>query len=30
LAEEEINKATEPIEMAPYDIVTLRASIPGK
>jgi alpha-mannosidase len=30
LAEEEVTKVTEPIEMAAYDIVTLRASLPGK
>jgi alpha-mannosidase len=30
MAEEEINKATDPIEMTAYDIVTLRASIPEK
>jgi alpha-mannosidase len=30
LAEEKIDKATGSIEMAAYDIVTLRASIPGK
>jgi alpha-mannosidase len=30
MAEEEINKVTGPIEMSAYDIVTLRASIPGK
>ena len=30
LAEEQVSKVTEPIEMAAYDIVTLRAPIPGK
>ena len=30
LAEEQVRKVTEPIEMAVYDIITLRASIPGK
>jgi len=30
LAEEEVSKTTGPIEMAAYDIVTLRASLPGR
>ena len=30
LAEEEVSKTTGPIEMAAYEIVTLRASLPGK
>jgi len=30
LAEEQVSKTTGPVEMAAYDIVTLRASIPGK
>jgi alpha-mannosidase len=30
LAEEQVNKVTGPIEMAAYDIVTLRTSLPGK
>lgn len=30
LSEEEISKITGPIEMAAYDIVTLKASLPGK
>ena len=30
LAEEQVSKVTEPIEMTAYDIVTLRAPIPGK
>jgi alpha-mannosidase len=30
MAEEEVNKLTGPIDMAAYDIVTLRASLPGK
>jgi alpha-mannosidase len=30
LAEEQVSKLTGPIEMAAYDIVTLRASLPGK
>jgi alpha-mannosidase len=30
MAEEEVGKLTGPIEMAAYDIVTLRASLPGK
>ena len=30
MAEEEVSKVTGPIEMAAYDIVTLRTSLPGK
>jgi len=30
LAEDEVGKVTGPIEMAAYDIVTLRVSLPGK
>jgi len=30
MAEEQVSKVIGPIEMAPYDIITLRASIPGK
>jgi len=30
LAEEEVSKTTGPIEMAAYEIVTLKASLPGK
>ena len=30
LAEEQVSKVTEPIEMAAYDFVTLRTSLPGK
>jgi alpha-mannosidase len=30
LAEEQLDKVTGPIEMAAYEIITLRASIPGK